>query len=271
MCLVVASRNKFVDGGFFNNKVWVDAHEGELQTLFETVVDGHYVGRGEIVAFGELFGPGINKGVEYPDGRHFMLFDILVIEEFGLRHFLNWRNVEYYADVAELKTVPVLARGTLRECMNFKPEFKSVAGELVDPTFTSGDDNLAEGVVIRPDHTFYIGHDRAMLKVNIDKFKETISAPKEPKPDASKILLDYPGLLDYVTSARLDSVVSKEGDITSLNFGYVVQMFIMDAITDYCVDNSMVIGDSADMKALKKCLSRHPDVVSLVRRAFGYT
>ena len=64
---------------------------------------------------------------------------------------------------------------------------------------------------------------------------------------------------------------SKEGDITSLNFGYVVQMIIMDAITDYCVDNSMVIGDRADMKALKKYLSRHPDVVRLVRRAFGYT
>ena len=193
--LKVASRNQFVDGGFFNNKAWVDAHEGELQTLFETVADERYVGRGEIVAFGELFGRGINKGVEYPDGRHFMLFDVLVIEEFGLRYFLNWHNVEHYADVAELKTVPVLARGTLSECMNFDSEFKSVAGEIIDPTFTSGDDNLAEGVVIRPVHTFYVGHDRAMLKVKIDKFKETISAPKEPKPDASKILLDYPGLL----------------------------------------------------------------------------
>ena len=266
----VASRNQFVDGNFFNNKEWMDANEDKLRTLFGAVNAERRSPCSTIVLFGELFGRGINKGVEYPAGRHFMAFDILALDEAGYKRFLNWQSVDFYTVHAGLRPVPVLKRGTLAECLDYKPLFNSLAGIAVDPTFKPPEDNVAEGLVIRPVNTFYVGHDRAMLKVKNVKFKEVENARPKRNPDGEEVFRGNPDIINYLTTARLDNVLSKEGGVNPPNFNYIVQMFIIDALEDYSIDNVTDIDDKDDLKRLKKVLSRHPAVLGKVRRAFGY-
>ena len=232
----------------------------------------------QIITYGELFGKGINKGVEYPKGRHFLMFDIMVASKiirkgknsYVNKEFMDWDQVDMYGDTSKIPTVPVLFKGTLKECLAFNPEVISIAGELVDDDFVSGEDNFAEGVVIRPNETFHVRCERAILKNKIEKFKEKNRTPKK-KREHKSIFLEFPDLLHYITANRLDNVLSKEGPVQDLNFQYVVQMFIIDIIDEFCKDNEFEFEDKDELKRVKKGLGKDQEVVSLVRKAFGFT
>lgn len=94
--------------------------------------------------YGEFFGPGIQKGVYYGDEKDFRIFDIMVDGVLFPPHlaqgFVKDLPVDY---------VPVVGYIVgLENTLQFNSEFNS--------TLADKEDNLCEGVVIRPEqHNYY--------------------------------------------------------------------------------------------------------------------
>lgn len=93
-------------------------------------------GEKEVILFGEGYGRKIQNGGSYiKDGVDFILFDVLIGENYQSREFL-----EKIATAFGIKIVPVVGRGTLEEAVSF------VKGK---PQSTMGT-CIMEGVVARP-------------------------------------------------------------------------------------------------------------------------
>lgn len=86
--------------------------------------------------FGEGYGAGIQKGGTYRTDKSFILFDVLVSDQW----WLDWDNVKDVATKLNLDVVPYLGRMTLDQIVELvKTPFNSQLGTAV-----------AEGVVARP-------------------------------------------------------------------------------------------------------------------------
>ena len=281
-----ASRNQFVDESFFNARKMTDNLKTSFLALAENVFKEHPDAK-RIALFGELFGQGLNKGVSYPAGRHFAMFDIVVetheseqlqkqltdegkTETDSFLRYLDYDDMVRHANLAGVPTVPELFRGPMAEALSFNPHVRSLVGERTDSEFVSPEENWAEGVAIRPNKAFFdhYGH-RVSIKNKSEKFKEKEKKTRARKPRSLETLERHPDLPDYITEARLSNVLSKEGEIDTLNFNYVLQMFATDALNEYARDHEVVI-DKDETKALKKDLVREGRLTSLVRIAFGF-
>ena len=93
---------------------------------------------GEVCLYGEGYGAKIQKGGGnyIPNGQNFILFDVNIG---GI--WLERNNVEDIANKFEIKTVPIIGKGALKEAIELvKKGFDSKEGKLI-----------AEGLVIRPE------------------------------------------------------------------------------------------------------------------------
>lgn len=92
--------------------------------------------------FGEIVGPGIQKGYNYGLKEHmFVLFDVKVTKEDGSQEFLNPDEAEAYAKERGFKFVPVLYRGPF----NKQELDKLVVGSSV----FAPSEPVREGIVIK--------------------------------------------------------------------------------------------------------------------------
>lgn len=93
-------------------------------------------GEREVLLFGEGYGAKIQNGGAYiPDGVDFIMFDLLINDNYQSRE-----NVEGCAKALGIKVVPIVGEGTLEEAVEF------VKGH---PQSTMGSCEM-EGVVCRP-------------------------------------------------------------------------------------------------------------------------
>lgn len=92
-------------------------------------------GEGEVILFGEGYGPGIQKGGLYRKEVSFILFDVMVGTTYLERH-----NVEDIATTFGIDVVPVVGTGTIEDAVNFV---------MSKPISTIGTAPM-EGVVARP-------------------------------------------------------------------------------------------------------------------------
>ncbi len=129
----VQSRNKICVPGS-QDQYYFEILEGiqeRLEDIFKTQ---------DVVIYGELSGPKIQKGGNYFKERHFLVFDILDLAE---HKFFRWDAVAYFCDQLGLETVPTitytypnLSVGNVR---SFVQELRSVYNP----------NHPAEGIVIR--------------------------------------------------------------------------------------------------------------------------
>lgn len=186
---------------FFGGRPVACFDDGTLAAI-RYALDRH--GFAEAIVFGEVVGPGIQKGVRYtPDGSTiFRAFDIMVDGA-----FVDYDDFFWLCERAGLPRVPELYRGPPSLA-----SFDALLERQSDEARRNGveaDDNLAEGVVIRavPMGKDSFG-DWLIIKHKSERFTEVSRAPREPKvrttDDGAR---DFAAA--YVTEGRLVNALGR--------------------------------------------------------------
>lgn len=253
------------DEKFYDFQSLVETYKSRVISLFNRVKKT-YPGVENISVFGEMFGgryahpnvPAekgttlIQKGVNYTPGHEFYGFDIYIFEGEESR-FLPVDEVNAIFESEGFFYAKTLFRGSLEECLKYPNAFQSKISQWL--RLPDIDDNICEGVVIRPVEPQYLRNgSRVLIKNKNARFAEKKSVKvrnklfSEPVPysDALKSLI--PDIEAYVTEARLNNVVSHIGEVSfPKDFGKVMGMFAKDILDDFLKEHG------GEYSALDKC------------------
>lgn len=209
--------------------------------------------------FGELYGPGIQKRVDYGDRKRLAFFDVEVDGEM-------WSQREFEALMASLEITnlaPLLGyTDNLADALNWDERFDS---KLSDKT-----DNPSEGIVIKPyEKEYNLGNgSRFILKKKSDIFAEKMNVkPKQKNKDESaKMISAKMEFQSYLNENRLQGIFSKHGPIEDMDqFGKYIQLMLSDAKEDFLKDF-----DTTDLteKELKNIFKSGGKNVAIMLRSF---
>lgn len=242
----VASRNQFVDGTFYGCQEVVDEIAPKILAFCSD-------NNTQIVIYGELYGGGIQKRVNYGK-KSFVAFDV---------HCVNSNtpvDKEFAIDLCErigIPFAPVLFRGSFEDCLAVNNTFKS---HLTPEGYDGA--NIAEGVVIEPvNPAWFRNGSRVYFKNKSEKFsekKETTKvdvAQELSLSEASQSVLH--NLTPYVTESRVVSVISKIGKVGTKDFQRIMGLAVQDAIEEYEKDAEANVKDvcGEEWKAVLKMLT----------------
>ena len=257
---------------FYDYPKLLAAYRDRVVKLFERV-KRRYPGVAQIQVFGEMFGgryphddvkarpdlPLIQKGVFYAPGHEFYGFDIYLFER-GKSRFLPVDEINELFESEGIFYAKTLFRGTLAECLKHPNAFPSkIAGWLGLPAI---EDNICEGVVIRPVETKYLRNgSRVLIKSKNERFAEKKSVKKKSKSstgtvpfsEALKSLVTE--VEAYVTENRLANVVSHIGDVSyPKDIGKLIGMLSKDALADFLKEHgdAYVALEKSEQKSLNK-------------------
>ena len=224
--------------------------------------------------FGELFGgsyphpdvkadrsfSAVQKGVFYHPAHGFYAFDIYIVDE-GVGRFLGVDEANGIFEQVGMLYARTLFEGTLEECLKYPNAFPSkISAWLGLPEI---EDNICEGVVIRPKMPLYLRKgDRILIKSKNARFAEKKGA-KGPRPEKTKEMSEELSaqiavVEDYITPARLDSVISKIREVYfPKDMPKVGGLYAKDVIEDYLKEHE---GDyleleRTDQKAFNRYVS----------------
>ena len=199
----------------------------------------------EIGVFGELFGGSyphpdvlrdndakkIGKGVWYYPRNDFIVFDIKVNG-----HFLPFKIMHSYCKSVDLNVIDILFEGTMKECLEYTNKFESTIYQRYN--LPKIEDNICEGIVIRPNETKYLSNgERVILKSKNERFSEK-SHEKKRLPqiphewtDVGKVATEL--ILSLITEMRYDSIISKIGKVENKDFGKICGLFAEDVFKEF--------------------------------------
>jgi hypothetical protein len=215
----IGSRNQWVDGGFYNVGTLLPIYEDLFRSLQKSVDELRYTLR----LFGELFGPKIQKGVDYGKIRRILFFGLMIDDELK-----SFSLLQIYADNF---SVPVIGKVIgLQAALDFDAVFETRLGT-----------GVCEGVVIQPAGKVYrnAGGHTFLLKKKNEAFKEKASAKKPPQPQDPELVRLNQEFRLYITEARLQNVFSKSGLIQEpRQMGDYIRLMLADAKEDFLRDHS---------------------------------
>lgn len=202
-----------------------------LSVPMDTIDQGDF----NIVIFGEIYGPGVQKGINYTDEVDFIMFDIGV-QHGETFHWLDYAELRKIEMKFNMPMVPEIKVGSFHEVLETCNEFDSILG--------GKENNNAEGFVMKPvsGSTYFHNGDRAIIKSKGVKWEEKAKKAKKIKvpyvlTDLEQKELDT--LCQYFTDNRLKNVLSKIGAVTPKQFGMVMGLFVQDALVDFAKDEEM--------------------------------
>jgi len=183
--------------------------------------------------YGEIFGAGIQKGVNYGVGKHYRIFDIAIDSK-----LCSPKDIEILFSALGIDLhnilVPVFAyvKG-LEKALEYSIEDK------VTRIYPEGN-SIIEGIVIKPYEKIYVNNNGNvfMLKKKNEKFKEIErSSNKVPRQVDSK-LEELRGEFEmYMTENRLQSIFSKYGEIDKPSqIGEYIKYMLADAREEFILD-----------------------------------
>jgi len=144
-----------------------------------------------IRVYGELYGQGIQRRINYGDDKYISFFDLRVGHDF-VSHYDFERSLSL---VGLSHLAPkVFFKGKLTECLDYDVENKNI-----------------EGVVIKPyndNHYSPVGA-RLIIKKKSEKFNDTAKV-KKPKSPGHPLNIKF---RSYITENRVKDVFSKYGEI----------------------------------------------------------
>ena len=222
--IMVGSRNNFLDldesfQGVPIRDLW-DAHENLLQHLQAS----SNLSGDTCRLFGELFGKGIQKGVNYGDEKRLLYFG-LMIDDVLLEHTIFQSIVH-----ADYRVPEIFVSTNFQDALEYNSKF--------DSRILNQEGNICEGVVIQPYRKHFFDNDGSpfILKKKNDEFKEKQKAKKVMVIDDEVIALNNE-FRGYINDNRLQSVFSKEGEIETPNqIGDYIRFLLVDAKDEFVKD-----------------------------------
>ena len=253
------------DENFYEFQPLLEAYKPKVLHLFNYIKESHpNVVR--ISVFGELFGgfyphdavkqqrnlTKIQKGVCYTPNHEFYGFDILLFGEED-SCYLPVDEVNAIFEHEGFFYAKTLFQGTLEECLNYPNAFQSKIAEWLG--LPAIDDNICEGVVIRPVTPMYLRNgSRVLIKNKNERFSEKKSAKvrnklfTEPVPHSDALNGIITELESYITVNRLNNVISHIGQVSfPKDFGMVMGQLSRDVFEDFMKEHH------GNFEALDKC------------------
>lgn len=239
------------DEKFYDYPELLETYKEKVLKLY-TIIKDKYPDVASISVFGEMFGglyphnevkrmgklTVIQKGVFYTPVHEFYAFDIFVFSENGDR-FLPVVEANELFESEGFFYAKTLFEGTLAECLKYPNKFQSNIAQWLG--FPALDDNICEGIVIRPVVPMYLRKgSRVLIKSKNEKFAEKKSVKKRLKffmeqPKYSNELNDLLSEVAlFVTENRLANVVSHIGEVhVPKDFGKIMGLLTKDSLDDF--------------------------------------
>lgn len=255
-----ASRNGFIEDQFYQWRIIEKELIDKAKRLYEKL-------RYDIIIYGELFGKAkksVQKGIYYGEKLQFYPFDIYNVNTGA---YVNYLDMKKFAEEAGFRTPHILKIGTIEECANIDV---NVIESFIAETDTP---NYAEGIVIRPNKTYYTDKRvRLIIKKKHKNFSEINNMSTEPikknirkrniSKDIQNLLND---MLRYVNHNRLNNVLSQLDDEEKCNAMRIIGLLVKDVWAEYCRDNELQMNISKkDKKYLNAQL--HNETVKIYKK-----
>lgn len=224
-----------------------------------------------ITLYGEYYGPGIQKRIDYGDKKSFIFFDMALDGK-----YVDINTFEYI--IFPLKNLgfehlfsKILFYGAFEECLNYNTSFNSKIGPDPDSKELH---NECEGVVIKqfmyptfePFYDQYGHQDIFYIKIKNEKFNEKMKVKHKKRPEKmSEDFYETQTLFEsYLTENRLLGIFSKEGMIQSQKeIGKYIKLMTEDAKKDFMKDHGdLMSNDKLTEKEKKKIFSSSGKIVS---------
>ncbi|AZB32790.1 RNA ligase family protein [Chryseobacterium bernardetii] len=265
--LKYAKRREYLAWGddFFGFQLVVNTLESNMISLFEhlnAAIPGN-----RYIVYGELFGgkyphpevsvaehlQAIQTGVYYAPDIHFSAFDIGIVNDQGIKYYLDYETAVSYFEQFGIPYIKPLLIGKFNEALNFNIRINSPV-PIQQFGLPALEQNLIEGVVIKPynlKNTELLSN-RPIIKLKNPEFDEEEKFHKAEKwsfiPDISSKTESLSFIIDelrtYVSKNRLESVISKIGalDINNpLRVSEIKSEFSQDILTDFNENNGNLL------------------------------
>lgn len=227
-----------------------------------------------IIVYGEMFGgayphkavkrigamSAIQKGVYYCPAHDFYGFDIYVYTP-DEAFYLDVDTTNHIFAEADFLYAETLFEGTLDECLAYPNAFPSTLYKHFG--LPEIEDNICEGVVIRPKDPLYIPNgSRIIIKSKNARFAEKKGvkhAPKVPKAVPDEVAELFTLAEAYFTAPRLDDVKSHIGEVSfPKDLGRVSGLLAKDVLEDFLKEHAQDYDNLAkqEQKTLNGLLSK---------------
>ena len=230
---------------------WQELAERYRERIFKVyrILKDRFPDLTTIIVYGEMFGgayphkevkrigamSAIQKGVYYCPGHDFYGFDIYVYTP-DEAFYLDVDTTNHIFVEAGFLYAETLFEGTLDECLAYQNAFPSNLYKHFG--LPEIEDNICEGVVIRPKEPLYIPNGaRIIIKNKNARFAEKKAVRHEPKtpraiPDEVAQLFDQAEA--YFTAPRLDNIKSHIGEVSfPKDLGRVSGLLAKDVLEDF--------------------------------------
>lgn len=270
-----AKRTGLVEAGekFYNYEELLERYRERVIGLYHLIKE-KYTDTESVSIYGEMFGGKyphpdimndtrimcIQKGVFYSPNHEFYGFDLYVYGAENNR-YLSVNEMNKFFEEGGFFYAKTLLEGSLEECLLYPNAFQSRIAEWMG--LPPIEDNICEGVVIRPEETvFFRNGSRLLLKNKNSKFSEKKSIKK--RQPALFIELTYSEELnnllvvaeEYITENRLNNVISKIGEISvPKDLGKLIGLLSKDILEDFEKEHSSEY--TLLEKSEQKILNRH--------------
>ena len=215
----------------------------------------------------------IQKGVFYTPGHEFYGFDIYVFTK-DEGYYLSVDETNALLEAERFFYARSIFTGSLDDCLKHPNQFQSKIAEWLG--LPAIDDNICEGIVIRPVTPYYLRTgSRVLIKSKNEKFAEKKSSKRrnmqlEQQVEYSKELAELLGLLDpFVNENRLANVVSHIGELKiPRDLGKLIKEMSYDVVEDFLKEHSEFsnVIDKSELKIFNKELNKM--VSALVKKVY---
>jgi Rnl2 family RNA ligase len=274
-------RTGFVETGekFYDYEKLLERYTSKVIALY-SIVKEKFPDIEKLTGYGEMFGGKyphpdvkndnkivvIQKGVFYCPQHEFYAFDLYITTPNSGR-YLTVDEANTFFEHGDFFYAKTLFRGNISQCLQYPNDGPSqISAWMKLPPI---EDNICEGIVIRPVEPTYLRNGaRVLLKNKNARFAEKKAIKKRaPKlfvePSYSEMLNNLlPIVEQYVTENRLNNVVSKIGHVSvPKDTGKLIGLFSKDILDDFLKEHS---GNYAAIeKSEQKILNKHVSTLAM--------
>jgi Rnl2 family RNA ligase len=213
--------------------------------------------KSELNVYGELFGKGIQRRINYGNEKCVRFFDLRIDDV--MMSPVEMEDIFRSLNIEDMLVPNFGVVKGLNKALEFDVEDKMT---LLNPE--GGD--LIEGIVIKPyNGMFQVDGGIFYLKKKREKFKES-KPKKEIAPVDSKLEYLQSSFRDYITENRVLGIFSKYGEIEKpTQIGEYIKHVLEDAKNDFLKDYGDEMSD-LDKKDMKYVYNVSKDVVKLLEK-----